>query len=182
MVSGILGRMSPVIALVGTATPGFAGELADLWFRVSAAGGSVGFGMTVDRAEVERAAERVGGDVASGRTPMLTMRDDDDLVGVVRLERGSDPVVAHRAMLKLLMVDPDRQGEGLGTQLVDAFVDLARGLGIEQLYLSCRSRTGLEEYYTKLGWTEVGRYPGGVRVAPRDDRDEVWFFRTVGGG
>ena len=159
---------------------GFAGELADLWYRVSAAGGSVGFGTTVDRTEVERAAERVAGDVAVGRTPLLTLRDDDGrLMGVVRLERGSDPVVAHRAMLKLLMIDPELQGQGWGTRLVDGCVALARDLGIEQLYLSCRGRTGLEEYYTKLGWTEVGRYPGGVRVAPGDDRDEVWFFLPV---
>jgi GNAT superfamily N-acetyltransferase len=159
---------------------GFEAELADLWYRVSAAGGSVGFGTTVDRIEVERAAERVAGDVAAGRTPLLALRDDDGrLMGVVRLERGSDPVVAHRAMLKLLMIDPDVQGHGWGTRLVDGCVALARDLGIEQLYLSCRGRTGLEEYYTKLGWTEVGRYPGGVRVAPGDDRDEVWFFRPV---
>jgi acetyltransferase len=158
----------------------FERELAELWHRVSLAGGSVGFGIAVDRTEVDRAAKRVAGDVATGRTPLLTLRDDDGrLVGVVRLERGSDPVVAHRAMLKLLMVDPELQGQGWGTRLVDGCVALARDLGIEQMYLSCRGRTGLEEYYTELGWTEVGRFPGGVRVAPGDDRDEVWFFLPV---
>ena len=169
-----------ITRLNGHVPDGFEDELADLWYRVSVAGGSVGFGTSVDRAEVDRAAARVGGDVGSGRTPMLAVRDGDRLVGVVRLERGGDPVVAHRAMLKLLMIDPDLQGQGWGTRLVDACIDLARELGIEQMYLSCRSRTGLEEYYTALGWTEVGRYPGGVRVAPGDDRDEVWFFRPVG--
>ena len=172
--------MPPVIARVATATPGFADDLAELWYRVSLAGGSVGFGIEVDRSAVDRAATRVAGDVGTGRTPLLTLRDDGGrLVGVVRLERGSDPVVAHRAMLKLLMVDPELQGQGWGTQLVDGCVALARDLGIEQMYLSCRGRTGLEEYYTQLGWTEVGRFPGGVRVAPGDDRDEVWFFLPV---
>ena len=82
-------------------------------------------------------------------------------------------------MLKLLMVDPEWQGQGLGTRLVDACLELARDLGIEQVYLSARSATGLEEYYAKIGWQEVGRFPGGVRVAAGDDRDEVWFFKRI---
>jgi GNAT superfamily N-acetyltransferase len=156
------------------------GELAQLWLRVSEAGGSVGFGTVVERDEVERAAERVADDVGAGRTPLLALRDGGGrLVGVVRLERGGDPVVAHRAMLKLLMVDPELQGQGWGTRLADACLDLARSMGIEQVYLSARSRTGLEEYYTKLGWREVGRFPGGVRVAPGDDREEVWYLRDL---
>jgi len=88
--------------------------------------------------------------------------------------------VQHRAMLKLLMIDPGLQGQGWGTRLVDDCLDLARELGLEQVYLSARSATGLEgEYYTKIGWQEVGRFPGGVRLAPRDDRDEVWFFTRI---
>lgn len=62
---------------------------------------------------------------------------------------------------------------------MDACLDLAREIGIEQMYLSARSATGLEEYYTKLGWREIGRFPGGVRVAPDDVRDEVWYFRPL---
>jgi hypothetical protein len=50
---------------------------------------------------------------------------------------------------------------------------------LEQVYRAARSATGLEEYYTKIGWQEVGRFPGGVRLAPGDDRDEVWFFRRI---
>ena len=169
-----------ITRLHGAVPRAFAGELADLWYRVSVAGGSVGFGTKVSRDEVDRAAARVTDDVASGRTPLLALRAGDGrLVGVVRLEPGSDPVVAHRAMLKLLMVDADLQGQGWGTRLVNACLDLARELGIEQVYLSARGRTGLEEYYTRLGWTEVGRYPGGVRVAPGDDRDEVWYFKRL---
>ena len=77
------------------------------------------------------------------------------------------------------MVDPELQGQGWGTRLVDACLDLARRMGIEQMYLSARSRTGLEEDYAALGWSEVGRFPGGVRVAEGDDRDEVWLYREL---
>ena len=92
---------------------------------------------------------------------------------------GATSSCATGQLLKLLMVDPERQGQGLGTRLVDACLELARDLGIEQVYLSARSATGLEEYYAKIGWQGVGRFPGGVRVAAGDDRDEVWFFKRI---
>jgi len=169
-----------VITPLTEAPPGFDSELAALWLKVTRAGGSVGFGAEVDPGDVPAVASRIVADAAAGRTDVLVLRGrDGTLVGTVRLERGSDVVVRHRAMLKLLMVDPERQGQGLGTRLVDACLELARDLGIEQVYLSARSATGLEEYYTKIGWREVGRFPGDVRLAPGDDRDEVWFFRRI---
>lgn len=167
------------IAVVRTVDDGFVGELADLWYRVSVAGGSVGFGTHVERAEVDPVATRIAAELTAGRTTLIAARRDGHLVGTVRLERGSEPVVRHRALLKLLMVDPDMQRSGLGRRLVDAAVAAALDDGIEQLYLSARSRTGLEEYYPRLGWSEVGRFSGGIRVADGDDRDEVWYFRPV---
>lgn len=167
-----IARVDPV-----SAGPEFAAELADLWYRVSRAGGAVGFGTDVERPEVAAAAVRLVGDVRAGATSMLAARDGGALVGTVRFERGDAPVVRHRAMLKLLMVDPDRQRGGLGRRLVDACLAAAAAEGVEQVYLSARSGTGLEEYYPRLGWREVGRFPGGVRVRPGDDRDEIWYLR-----
>lgn len=162
-----------------SAGPGFAAELADLWYRVSRAGGAVGFGPDVRRAEVDAATERVLGELEAGTTSILAARDGERLVGAVRLERGAAPVVRHRAMLKMLMVDPDRQRSGLGRRLIDACLAEAARAEIEQVYLSARSGTGLEEYYPRLGWREVGRFPGGVRVGPGDARDEIWYLREV---
>jgi len=167
------------ITLLTDAPPSFVDELADLWLNVSLAGGSVGFATDVDAPTVRVASERIVADAVAGCAQLLVLRRDGALVGTVRLEQGSDPVAKHRAMLKLLMIDPDLQGQGWGTRLVDACLDLARDLGLEQVYLSARSATGLEEYYANIGWQEVGRFPGGVRVAPGDDRDEVWFFKRI---
>ncbi len=167
------------IGVVRDVGEGFTAELAGLWYRVSVAGGSVGFGTHVERAAVDPVAARIAAEVAAGRTTLLAARRDGRLVGTVRLEPGSEPVVRHRAMLKLLMVEPDVQRSGLGRRLVDAAVAAAADAGIEQLYLSARSRTGLEEYYSRLGWREVGRFPGAIRVADGDDRDEVWYFRPA---
>ena len=46
-------------------------------------------------------------------------------------------------------------------------------MGLEQLHLAAGGGAGLEEFYRRLGWTEVGRWPEALRLAPGDDRDEV---------
>ena len=51
---------------------------------------------------------------------------------------------------------------------------LARTLdGVELLHLTCRGGLGLERFYAKCGYTEVGRIPRMLRVAADDYRDEI---------
>jgi hypothetical protein len=46
-------------------------------------------------------------------------------------------------------------------------------MGLEQLHLAVRGGTGTEQFYGRLGWREVGRWPGALRLARGDDRDEI---------
>ncbi|MFD4607083.1 hypothetical protein [Streptomyces sp. NPDC058451] len=46
-------------------------------------------------------------------------------------------------------------------------------MGLEQLPLAARSEVGLEDFYGRIGWKEVGRWPGALRLAAGDDRDEI---------
>lgn len=46
-------------------------------------------------------------------------------------------------------------------------------MGLEQLRLAARGGVGLEEFYGRLGWREIGRWPGALRLAADDDRDEI---------
>lgn len=60
--------------------------------------------------------------------------------------------------------------------------DVARDeMGPERLGLAARAGLGLglEEFYLKLGWVEVGRWPGALRVVPGDDRDEILMSLTL---
>ena len=45
-------------------------------------------------------------------------------------------------------------------------------LGLEQLRLAARGGEGHEGFYSRLGWTEIGRWPGALRF-PGGDQDEV---------
>jgi hypothetical protein len=51
--------------------------------------------------------------------------------------------------------------------------DVARdALGLEQLRLEVRGGEGLEDFYRRLGWQEIGRWPGALRF-DHCDRDKV---------
>jgi hypothetical protein len=41
-----------------------------------------------------------------------------------------------------------------------------------QTHLAVRGGIGLEAFYARLGWREIGRWPDALRLAPGDDRDE----------
>jgi GNAT superfamily N-acetyltransferase len=72
-----------------------------------------------------------------------------------------------------VQVHPSRQGGGLGRVLMSGVHDIARERGWDFLYLSARGGTGVDGFYRGLGYQEVGRLPGAIRVAPGDDRDEI---------
>ncbi|GGL84859.1 GNAT family N-acetyltransferase [Nakamurella endophytica] len=156
----------------------FAVALVTLWLRVSRAGGPVGFVATVERPEVARAAAPVVEQLRQGAAESLVLLQNRTLVGFGLLVPGSG-VTAHTAVLRMLMIDPDHQHRGLGRRLLDGLLDLATERGIERVTLSARGGEGLEGFYEAAGFTEWGRAPGAVRVAPGDDRDEIWFDRSV---
>lgn len=44
---------------------------------------------------------------------------------------------------------------------------------LDQLHLAARGGAGLEAFYGRLGWKEIGRWPGTLHFASGEDRDEV---------
>ncbi|MFC0527930.1 hypothetical protein ACFFIA_09675, partial [Phytohabitans kaempferiae] len=61
-------------------------------------------------------------------------------------------------------------------QLMREAERLARQLGREALHVTVRGGLGLEHFYAGLGYKEVGRLPGALRVGPGDDRDETLMW------
>ena len=51
--------------------------------------------------------------------------------------------------------------------------------GREFLLLTVRGATGTEAFYAGLGYTEVARLPGILRLGPGDDREEIWMRRVL---
>jgi len=150
-------------------------EIVELWVLATNAGGAVGFLPPTTAAVVRAVANTMFRDVASGAQVLLVARDDNDLQGWVVIEMNAAPLIGHWAWLKRLMVLPSLQGHGVGRRLHAAAIAYARSLGLEQLYLTCRSGTGLAEFYARLGWEQVGVMPDNLRLVDGSYRDEIYM-------
>ena len=149
-------------------------ELARCWLEVSNAGGAVGFPfIPVSEPEVAAATERLASDVAAGSAVLLIAESAHEIVGWVCLRLNTSKVARHWATVERLQRRPDRPGAGIGSMLMRAATDHAKSRGLEHLRLVLRGGMQLEDFYQRLGWTEIGRHPGALRLATGDDRDEV---------
>jgi GNAT superfamily N-acetyltransferase len=155
-------------------------DIIDCWITVSNAGGAAGFPFPpVDASIVAPVAD----DLIAGLNPdssrLIVARAGDDLAGWVHLRRHRDPPVAHWGTINHLQTLPAFRGQGVGRALMISARQIARReIGLEQLHLAARGGIGLERFYTKLGWQEIGRWPGALRLAPGDDRDEILMILT----
>lgn len=155
-------------------------ELIDCWITVSNAGGAVGFPFPpVDAAAVAPVADQIIAGLSPGHSRLLVATAGDTLVGWVHLRRNQEPVIAHWGTIRHLQTLPAVRGQGIGVALMTQAREVARQeMGLEQLHLAARGGIGLERFYARLGWRETGRWPGALRLAPGDDRDEILMILT----
>jgi len=158
-------------------------EVLDLWCRVNDAGGAVGFRPGAGRDEVEVTLGRHEAQMAAGQAVLGQLLDPAGrLLGLAWWEKSPTSLLEHARWLYRVMVDPDLQGRNLGRLLMAGMHRLARDMdGVELVTLDYRSGTGVGGFYARCGYTEVGRVPGAIRVAPGDDRDDVIMARRLDG-
>lgn len=148
-------------------------ELLACWIDVSNAGGAVGFVPTVSAADVAPVLDRLLGGIGSGRDVLCVLTVDGATVGFAALVASSSPLRRHWGTVLRVQVHPSRQGTGLGRALMEGVHRIAAERGWEFVSLTARGGTGVDGFYRGLGYTEVGRLPGAVRVAAGDDREEI---------
>ena len=149
------------------------GELLACWTDVSNAGGAVGFVPPVTTDDVEPVLAHLLEGVDSGRDVLAVLTVDGVTAGWASIVGSSAPLRRHWATVLRVQVHPSRQGGGLGKALMRGVHDIARERGYEFLYLTARGGTGVDGFYRGLGYSEIGRLPGAMRLAPGDDRDEI---------
>jgi len=180
-VPGMIGSMSHPACLrftqltdPGQVTPGVRQALVDCWIEVANAGGAVGFPFPpVDARQVGPVADRLIADLDPDYNRVLLAEAGGVLAGWLNLSRHRDRVVPHWGTVKRVQTRPGFRGRGIGVALMSEVRRIARDeLGLEQLHLEARGGEGLEGFYSRLGWTEIGRWPGALRF-PGGDRDEV---------
>lgn len=157
------------------------GELVRLWVEVADAGGAVGILPPADPGVVGARVDAIFERAESGKDHLVVARDPS-LVGWVVVETNTMPIIAHWAWVKQLMVRPANQRNGTGAALLAGAERVGFDeLALDALYLTCRSATGIEDYYRAKGWREVGRMPGNLDLGNGDRRDEVYMIKSAAG-
>lgn len=154
-------------------------EIVALWTEVSNAGGAVGFVGTVTADDVLPTAAKAFAGIESGHDRLLVGFAGDRLAAMLVLVGGRFALTEHWRTVKRVMVHPDLQGRGYGAALMREAERAAREIGWDALHLTVRSGLGTERFYAGLGYKEVGRLPGALRVAPGDDRDEIHMWLAL---
>ncbi|WAU82030.1 GNAT family N-acetyltransferase [Streptomyces sp. Qhu-G9] len=159
-------------------------ELIDCWVAVANTGGAViapEFPLPpVSTREAGAAMDRLISGLDPQRARLLVATVNGALAGWLIVRRDEHPLVAHCGVVNHVQTHPRFRGRGIGATLMYRVRDIARDeMGLERLGLAARGGLGLEDFYRRLGWTEIGRWPGALRVAPGDDRDEILMGLTL---
>jgi len=156
-------------------------RIVALWVEVTNAGGAVGFSAPVGAEQVWPVAEAAFEGVAAGIDRMIVGRDGDEVVALLFVVDNRFGLKDHWRVLKRVMVTPRGQKRGLGAALMREAEVLGRKAGLAALTVTVRAGLGTEDFYAKLGYREVGRLPGAIRVGPGDDRDEIFMWLDLSG-
>jgi GNAT superfamily N-acetyltransferase len=154
-------------------------ELLACWVDVINAGGAVGFVPPVDADDVAPVLDRLLGSVTSGRAVLAVLTVDGATAGFAALVASSSPLRRHWGTVLRVQVHPSRQGTGLGRALMEGVHRIAADRGWEFVSLTARGGTGVDAFYRGLGYAEVGRLPGAIRVGAGDDREEILLVRKL---
>jgi GNAT superfamily N-acetyltransferase len=166
-------RAQSEVRAVSDVDDGLRQELLTCWTDVTNAGGAVGFVPPVTEDDVVPLLDKLLEGVASGRDVLALLTVDGRTAGFASVVGSLSPLRRHWGTVLRVQVHPSRQGQGLGRVLMDGVHRIARDRGWEFLHLTARGGTGVDGFYRGLGYEEVGRLPGAIRVAPGDDRDEI---------
>ena len=162
------------------ADPQLREQLLDTWVEVTDHGGAVGFVPPADRPLIGATLDAALQRIVAGRDSLGVLRRQDGAArGMGILSGSSSHLRQHWRTILRLMVHPELQGQGAGRTLLEGLHGVGRELGLEFVVLTVRGGTGIEDFYAHLGYSEFGRNPHAIRVAPGDERDEIHMRRAL---
>jgi len=150
---------------------------------VTNAGGAVGFPFPpVDDGHVRPVLEAMVGALAPAGDRLLLATLDGQLAGWLLLKLNAGALTRHWARVVRVQTALEHRSRGVGRALMDEVARSARDdLGLHQLHLELRAGLGLEDFYGRLGWEQVGRWPGALQLSEEDRRDEVLMLLPLTG-
>jgi GNAT superfamily N-acetyltransferase len=157
-------------------------EMVATWVEVTNRGSAgIGFLPPVSAADVAPAAAELVMKIRNDAARLVVVQRSGALIGWLAVVLNRDLTQSHWAWLKRMHVVPEGRGEGVGSALLDAAVDLCRAEGLQQLYLTTDGQTGPVDFYGERGFVEVGRMPRNTLAVDGSLHDEVYMMREIDG-
>ncbi|MDR3084095.1 MAG: GNAT family N-acetyltransferase [Streptomyces sp.] len=149
--------------------------LIDCWVEVTNAGGAAGFPFPpIEAQQAAPALDTILTSLAPDTCRVIVAWADGEVAGWLNIRRDTFALITHWGTLHHVQTHPRVRGRGMGIALMERARQVARDeMGLEQLHLAARGGVGLENFYGRLGWKEIGRWPDALRLAPGDDHDEI---------
>jgi N-acetylglutamate synthase-like GNAT family acetyltransferase len=104
---------------------------------------------------------------------------DGEVRGTATLVRHQHRLRRHIADIAGVVVDHRYWRRGICRSLFAELSARAAAMGIELLAISCRGGTTAETVYRRLGFTEYGRLPRGLKETSGKVFDEVFFYQPL---
>lgn len=105
---------------------------------------------------------------------------DDKMVAIAALALSPPGNATHIGKLVSVYVQPAARGTGLSRNLIEALIEIARTLGLEQVTLNVEAgNSQAARLYERLGFVTFGRHPKSLKVG-RDYYDEVLMVLELG--
>lgn len=154
-------------------------QLAQLLLDAHASNVALGLPPGLTFEDAAAAWARTADELAPGRRVLLAARVDGLIAGSAQIARAAAENGAHRAEVRRLAVRGDLRGHGIGRELLEATVDVARKLDVRLLWLTTHADSGSDRFYERCGWTRMGVMPA---YAVRPDGTlaaNVFYYREL---
>jgi len=145
-------------------------ELSVCWREVANAGGAVGFPFPpVEEDQVRSASASMIKSLDPHHSRLLVAFTNDNLSGWLLLRASNNPLTQHWGEISRVQTSLRHRGAGIERLLMEEAARCAReDMSLTQLHLVPRGGLGLEDYYSRLGWREVGRWPDALKFSETD--------------
>ena len=117
--------------------------------------------------------------VSSGSAIVVYAYEDREIVGVVVLQKESNPNAKHRAEVKKLIVRSDKRGQGIAKKLLSLVELEARMARRSLLILDTETESNAEFLYEKLNWIKLGVMPNHSALPSGELRPTTYFYKEL---
>ncbi|MFH2111482.1 MAG: GNAT family N-acetyltransferase [Candidatus Bathyarchaeota archaeon] len=127
--------------------------------------------------QVDRHADRMKA-IESGRSVVITAEADGKAVGMANARKRGGRL-SHTAGLGVF-VRRTHRNQGIGSEMMRELEAQTKNMGVEILYLEVYSISPAVELYKRLGYTEYGKLPGGIKYRG-EYVDMISMYKRIAG-